>query len=124
MWLYTTHRKQHNQSLDSPSTRPDKPHPLHIVATLISYRNHHPTRNQTGVPLRLPIHDVARSKAGALGVGGKLEGGAIRVGSKVALLPGGEVGVVKSIEVNGQVGRLVVTAGAAGMAMRRHRLSV
>ncbi len=64
-----------------------------------------------GVPLRLPIHDVARSKAGGLGVGGKLEGGAIRVGSKVALLPGGEVGVVKSIEVNGQVGRFLGITG-------------
>jgi hypothetical protein len=49
------------------------------------------------------VHDVSRSKAGALGVGGKLESGALRVGTKVMLLPGGEVGAVKSIEVNGQV---------------------
>jgi translation elongation factor EF-1alpha len=56
-----------------------------------------------GLPLRLPIHDVSRSKGGALGVGGKLESGALRVGTKVMLLPGGEVGTVKSLEVNGQV---------------------
>jgi translation elongation factor EF-1alpha len=38
-------------------------------------------------------------------VGGKLESGALRVGSKVMLLPGGEVGAVRALEVNGQVRR-------------------
>ena len=59
---------------------------------------------RAALPLRLPLHDVTRSKAGALGGGGKLEAGALRVGGRVLLLPGGEMGTVKGLEVNGQVG--------------------
>lgn len=56
-----------------------------------------------GVPLRMPVHDVARGKHGQVSVGGKLEAGALKVGSRVLLLPGREVGTVKQLEVDGQV---------------------
>lgn len=52
----------------------------------------------------MPIHDVSKPKSGALTIGGKLEGGAVKVGNKVMLIPSGEVGTVKALEVNGQVG--------------------
>jgi elongation factor 1 alpha-like protein len=35
-------------------------------------------------------------------VGGKLEGGALRPGTKVLLVPGHEAGTVKSLEVSGR----------------------
>ena len=58
----------------------------------------------------MPISDVAlRNKAGGGGggsgwaLGGKLEGGALRPGTRVMVVPGGEVVVVKALEVDGQV---------------------
>lgn len=35
---------------------------------------------------------------------GKLEAGALKVGSKVVVMPGGESATVKGLEVDGQVG--------------------
>ncbi len=60
---------------------------------------------RAGRPARLPITDVHRNRAGASVVGGKLESGALRPGSRVAAQPGGEVLTVKSVEVDGQVRR-------------------
>jgi elongation factor 1 alpha-like protein len=57
----------------------------------------------TGLPLRLPIHDVFKGKHGGLSVGGKLESGAVKVGSKVMVMPSHEVGTVKTLEVDGKV---------------------
>ncbi len=51
----------------------------------------------------MPVSDVVKTKAGASALGGKLEAGAIKVGSRVVLVPGHEVGVVKSLDVDGQV---------------------
>lgn len=83
-----------------------------LVGAIDAFEHH--SRN-AGLPLRLPIHDVTRTKAGGLGVGGKLESGAVRVGSRVALMPGGEVGAVKSIEVNGKPAQLACAGDSADM---------
>jgi elongation factor 1 alpha-like protein len=56
-----------------------------------------------GIPLRMPVHDVFKARQGGVCVGGKLEGGALKPGSKVLLVPGCETATVKSLEVNGQV---------------------
>ena len=64
-----------------------------------------PPTPPSGKPLRLPVTDVVKTRAGALALGGKLEAGALRAGSRVVLVPGGhEVGTVKSVDVDGQVG--------------------
>ncbi|KAJ4773731.1 Elongation factor 1-alpha [Rhynchospora pubera] len=53
-------------------------------------------------PLILPICDVISSRTlGQLAVSGKLEAGAIRVGSKVIVMPSGTVATVRTIERNG-----------------------
>eukprot|EP00879_Flechtneria_rotunda_P016026 GHRR01016762.1.p1 GENE.GHRR01016762.1~~GHRR01016762.1.p1 ORF type:complete len:694 (+),score=227.63 GHRR01016762.1:236-2317(+) len=61
-----------------------------------------PKLRNTGAPLRLAVHDAYKGRQGGLCVGGKLEGGALKPGSKVMVVPGFEVGVVKSLEVNGK----------------------
>jgi translation elongation factor EF-1alpha len=45
----------------------------------------------TGRPLRLPVTDVFKSKSGALVVGGKLEAGAAKAGTRVVVVPGMQV---------------------------------
>ncbi|KAJ3689268.1 hypothetical protein LUZ61_018432 [Rhynchospora tenuis] len=53
-------------------------------------------------PLILPICDIISSRTlGQLAVSGKLEAGAIRVGSKVIVMPPGTVATVRTIERNG-----------------------
>ncbi|WIA29533.1 hypothetical protein OEZ86_012032 [Tetradesmus obliquus] len=61
-----------------------------------------PKPRNTGAPLRMPVHDVFKARQGGVCVGGKLEGGALKPGSKLLLVPGYEAAVVKSLEVNGQ----------------------
>jgi translation elongation factor EF-1alpha len=51
------------------------------------------------------VHDVFKGRHGGVCVGGKVEGGAVKPGSKVLLVPGIDVGSVKSIELNGQVNK-------------------
>jgi hypothetical protein len=51
----------------------------------------------------MPVHDVFKARQGGVCVGGKLEGGGLKPGSKVMLVPGCETATVKSLEVNGQV---------------------
>ena len=65
--------------------------------------NGHCNHRPAGLPLRLPIHDVFKGKHGGLSVGGKLESGAVKVGSKVMVMPSHEVGTVKTLEVDGKV---------------------
>ena len=69
-------------------------------------------------PLRLPVTDVVKTRAGALALGGKLEAGALRAGSRVVLVPGGqEVGTVKALDVDGQV-RVCVCVCYGGIIIR------
>ncbi|KAJ3692956.1 hypothetical protein LUZ60_012051 [Juncus effusus] len=53
-------------------------------------------------PLIIPICDIISSRnLGHVAVSGKLEAGAIRVGSKVMIMPTGAKGTIKTIEKNG-----------------------
>jgi sulfate adenylyltransferase subunit 1 (EFTu-like GTPase family) len=54
-----------------------------------------PTHRLLEKPLRLPVADVARSGKAGVTVGGKLEGGALRIGSRVLLMPSGQHATVK-----------------------------
>lgn len=55
----------------------------------------HPTHRLLERPLRLPVTDVVRSGKAGVTVGGKLEGGALRPGSRVLIMPSGEAATVK-----------------------------
>ena len=59
-----------------------------------------------GKPLRVPVSDVFKNKAGALLVAGKIEAGALKPGLRVMVVPGHEVATVRGIEVGGQVSAL------------------
>uniref|UniRef100_A0A0D9WB72 Tr-type G domain-containing protein n=1 Tax=Leersia perrieri TaxID=77586 RepID=A0A0D9WB72_9ORYZ len=60
-----------------------------------------PPHRDVSKPLCLPICDVISSqKLGQVAIGGKVETGAIRSGSKVLIMPAGELAVVKTIERN------------------------
>ncbi|XP_078176505.1 uncharacterized protein LOC144569879 isoform X2 [Carex rostrata] len=61
-----------------------------------------PPSRDISKPLILPICDIISSRTlGQLAVSGKLEAGAIRVGSKVIVMPSGTTGTVRTIEKNG-----------------------
>lgn len=60
-----------------------------------------PSERATQKPFRMPISDVFKGQRGGISVGGKLEGGAVQVGSAVRVLPSNEVATVKSVEVDG-----------------------
>lgn len=61
-----------------------------------------PTRD-TCRPLRLPISEVIQSRTlGQVAVSGKLEAGAIRIGTKVLVMPLAELATVKAIEQDGK----------------------
>uniref|UniRef100_A0A0E0DK64 Tr-type G domain-containing protein n=1 Tax=Oryza meridionalis TaxID=40149 RepID=A0A0E0DK64_9ORYZ len=60
-----------------------------------------PPSRDVSKPLRLPICDVFSShKLGQVAIGGKVEVGATRSGSKILVMPFGELAVVKTIERN------------------------
>lgn len=60
-----------------------------------------PSERATSTPFRMPISDVFKGQRGGLSVGGKLEGGAVQVGTTVRVLPSNELATVKSVEVDG-----------------------
>ncbi|KAL9258830.1 HBS1-like protein [Drosera capensis] len=63
----------------------------------------HPPTREYSKPLVMPICDVIRSHSmGQVSACGKLETGAVRNGSKVLVMPLGEVATVRTIESNGQ----------------------
>jgi len=74
--------------------------------------NFSPRERLISKPLRLVVAEVSRGGGGArtgggggsgsVSVSGKVEAGAVKVGGKVVVVPGGEVATVKSIEVDGQ----------------------
>ncbi|KAF5841984.1 translation elongation factor EF1A/initiation factor IF2gamma [Dunaliella salina] len=77
----------------------------------------YPRERLTGKPLRLPVSDVFKNKAGALVVAGKVEAGALRAGSKVLVVPGQVSGSIRSMEVGGQPVQLVRAGDAAELAL-------
>lgn len=63
----------------------------------------HPPRRDYEKPLAMPICDVIKTHSmGQVSASGKLEAGALRSGSKVLVMPLGEVATVRSIECNSQ----------------------
>ncbi|XP_077220592.1 uncharacterized protein LOC143854478 isoform X2 [Tasmannia lanceolata] len=58
-----------------------------------------PPARDISKPLRMPICDVIKSQSlGQVAVSGKLDTGAIKSGSKVLVMPSGEIATVRSIE--------------------------
>ncbi|KAG2498490.1 hypothetical protein HYH03_003742 [Edaphochlamys debaryana] len=77
-----------------------------------------PRERATSRPLRMPISDVFKSKTGAVVLGGKVEGGALRPGSKVVLVPGPVTPfVVRSLEVGGQAAQLARAGDSCEVAL-------
>ncbi|KAL2611553.1 hypothetical protein R1flu_023245 [Riccia fluitans] len=61
-----------------------------------------PLRN-TRKPFRLVVAELVRSRTlGQAAISGKLESGAIRIGSKVLVMPTGETATIKTIEQDGE----------------------
>jgi elongation factor 1 alpha-like protein len=73
--------------------------------------------HSAGKPLRMPISDVFKTKQGAVTVGGKLEGGALKPGTKVMLVPGYETATIKSLEVSGQPVQLARAGDSADVVL-------
>ncbi|GAA5940527.1 hypothetical protein JCM10213_001133 [Rhodosporidiobolus nylandii] len=57
-------------------------------------------------PLRIPVSNVFKGQsatASGLAISGRVEGGVVQVGEKLAALPGDETGVVRAIELDGEL---------------------
>ncbi|KXZ49597.1 hypothetical protein GPECTOR_20g453 [Gonium pectorale] len=79
-----------------------------------------PRERAVGRPLRMPVSDVFKSRSGAVVLGGKLEGGTLRPGSKVALVPAaaaGQLFAVRSIEVAGAPAHLARAGDSCEVAL-------
>eukprot|EP00210_Caulerpa_lentillifera_P008852 g8446.t1 len=62
----------------------------------------HSITRSFNAPLRLPVGEVVKSRTLGTGVSGKIESGAIRVGSRVWISPLTESAIVKAIEIGGK----------------------
>lgn len=76
----------------------------------------------TDRPLRLPVSEVSGGGRGgvAVTVGGKVEGGALRIGTRVLCMPGALPATVRSLDVDGAAATLAragdsVDVGLAGV---------
>mmetsp|Transcript_11558 Transcript_11558/g.34681 ORF Transcript_11558/g.34681 Transcript_11558/m.34681 type:complete len:692 (+) Transcript_11558:117-2192(+) len=58
-------------------------------------------RAAAALPLRMCVSDLFRTARGQSLVGGKIEGGGLKAGTAVAVVPGGQSGTVKVVEVAG-----------------------
>ncbi|EFN56452.1 hypothetical protein CHLNCDRAFT_35207 [Chlorella variabilis] len=76
-----------------------------------------PTHRLVEKPLRLPVSDVVRGGKAGVTVGGKLEGGALRVGSRVAVMPSGQQAAVKALEVDGKAASLARAGDSADVTL-------
>ncbi|KAL4857598.1 HBS1-like protein [Chlorella vulgaris] len=76
-----------------------------------------PTDRSTDKPLRLPVSDVSRSGKGGVTVGGKLEGGALRPGSRVLVMPSAQQATVKALEVDGKAVSLARAGDSADVTL-------
>ncbi|KAG2439867.1 hypothetical protein HYH02_010497 [Chlamydomonas schloesseri] len=80
-----------------------------------------PRERAVSRPLRMPVSDVFKSKTGAVVLGGKLEGGAMRSGSKVVLVPGpAQPFTVRSLEVGGAATSLARAGDSCEVALVAH----
>ncbi|KAJ8763732.1 hypothetical protein K2173_003514 [Erythroxylum novogranatense] len=70
----------------------------HLLDAIDSF---HPPSREFSKPLLMPICDVVKTTSqGQVSASGKLEAGALRSGSKVLVMPFGDVGTVRSVERN------------------------
>ena len=65
----------------------------------------------------MPITDVFKGQRGGISVGGKLEGGAVKVGTSVRVMPSNETGTVRSIEVDGATATLARAGDTADLTL-------
>jgi len=69
-------------------------------------------------PFRMPVSEVVRSRAlGGDAASGKVEAGALMAGMRVMVQPGGQIGSVKALEVNGHPVELVRAGDAASVGL-------
>ncbi|KAG7670734.1 hypothetical protein Ndes2437A_g04358 [Nannochloris sp. 'desiccata'] len=61
-----------------------------------------PAHRTVELPLRLPVAEVATKGNKGVLVSGKIEGGAVKIGSKVVIMPSKELATVKNVEVDGK----------------------
>ncbi|KAL3137939.1 hypothetical protein ABBQ38_005186 [Trebouxia sp. C0009 RCD-2024] len=76
-----------------------------------------PSERATNKPFRMPITDVFKGQRGGLSVGGKLEGGAVAVGTAVRVMPSNEMGAVRSIQVDGEAVSLARAGDSADLTL-------
>ena len=65
----------------------------------------------------MPITDVFRGQRGGISVGGKLEGGAVAVGTSVRVMPSNETGTVRSIQVDAAAVTLARAGDSADLTL-------
>lgn len=76
-----------------------------------------PSERATSKPFRMPITDVFKGQRGGVSVGGKLEGGAVAVGTSVRVMPSNETGTVRSIQVDGATVTLARAGDSADLTL-------
>ena len=76
-----------------------------------------PAERATSKPFRMPITDVFKGQRGGISVGGKLEGGAVKVGTMVRVVPSNETGTVRSIQVDGEAATLARAGDTADLTL-------
>ncbi|KAL3150476.1 hypothetical protein ABBQ32_000300 [Trebouxia sp. C0010 RCD-2024] len=76
-----------------------------------------PSARATNKPFRMPITDVFKGQRGGLSVGGKLEGGAVAVGTAVRVMPSNEMGTVRSVQVDGETVSLARAGDSADLTL-------
>lgn len=70
-----------------------------VVSAIDAFK---PADRALNKPFRMPISDVFKAgQRGGISVGGKIEGGAVQVGTTVRVLPSNELATIKSVEVDG-----------------------
>lgn len=82
-----------------------------------------PSERATNKPFRMPITDVFKGQRGGISVGGKLEGGAVKVGIPVRVMPSNETGTVRSIQVDGAATNLARAGDTADLTLAGWTLS-
>ena len=85
-----------------------------VVAAINAFK---PSERATSKPFRMPITDVFKGQRGGISVGGKLEGGAVKVGTPVRVMPSNEIGTVRSIEVDGATATLARAGDTADLTL-------
>jgi len=85
-----------------------------VVAAINAFK---PSERATSKPFRMPITDVFKGQRGGISVGGKLEGGAVKVGTPVRVMPSNEIGTVRSIEVDGAIATLARAGDTADLTL-------